>query len=290
MRSMTGMGTGSCQVGAWVVSVTVATWNARGREVHLRLPEEFRFEESWLRERLGAVVARGRCEVRVAIEEGSEFVPDIDFGAVERWGLRLAELSRYPFLEPRLSLADLIALPGVIRPRQKPAEVESESRKALAGAFHAAVESLVVARSLEGQRLEQKFREMLAEVRAHGSELRGLAPQLSRELEQEVRGRLAAWSVEGDARFERVTEEVVKLMTRLDLREELDRIEVHVDQLESLLTRDEPVGRRLEFLAQELLREFHSLGSKLSHAEAVHRTFEARNLCEQIREQAANVE
>jgi uncharacterized protein (TIGR00255 family) len=226
----------------------------------------------------------------VVVEQGPVRVPELDVRALEQLGVWLASLERFPFVERRLSVVELLKFPGIERPKQESERLESDGKRALEEAVDLAIQGVLASRATEGGRIKEKLQGMVSELRSTARMLSDLVPELSQQMALDLRERLTTCFREGQTPPECVLEETVAAVARLDVREELDRIELHLRFLEDLFEREEPVGRRLEFLAQELLREFHTLGAKLPRADVIHRTIEARNVCEQIREQAANVE
>lgn len=287
---MTGLGTASVRVGEWEIEVSILTLNSRGREVQVRLPEDLRAAELWLREQIAEAIVRGRCEIRVVLTARPQLATDIDLEAVEAWGRVLAELRPLGWIEPRVTLRDLLALPGVQRHRKVTSESAQELEDAIQRAFASALEQLLEARKAEGDKLSEKLRAIWRRVRAIYSELDARADELESELQQAFRERFERLTAGMVGEEDRWRSELALWAARSSVREELDRIELHLAKLEEVMGGADPCGRRIEFLAQELLREFHTLGAKLPRADAVHQTLEARNLCEQLREQAANVE
>lgn len=296
MNSMTGFGQAVAESASRRIEVAIQGWNHRHLDVVLRLPEEVRGRESELRSRLAARVGRGRCEVVVrvhAVGESPRRRVAIDAAAVETLHAGAAGLVARGLIQPELSLGDLVrASAGWVSVEAAIPEWSEPDSAALETAFAASLDAFAASRTAEGGKLAavlERIRGDLTDLVAALGERRGAAAE---RIETALRARLAELLGDGSTGLapERIEQEVVMLVDRGDVREELDRLSVHVDHFALVAGRDEPVGKRLEFLTQELLRELNTIGSKSRDVEMTRLVVDGKVLCEQIREQLQNVE
>ncbi|MGJ7462292.1 YicC/YloC family endoribonuclease [Halomonas sp. MA07-2] len=260
--------------------------NQRYLEPHLRLPESLRDLEPAFREALRQQLARGKVECTLRFEAA---------GAAEGLSVnpaRLAELARV-LDEVRQAVTDtrtpdalaLLDYPGVLESRGP----DPESVKAAALAlFQAALDDLVAGRAREGEKLAELIRERLVAINAQVAEVRTLMPQILERQRSLLLERLETVRAELDP--QRLEAELALLAQKADVDEELDRLATHVAEVERQLTQQGPVGRRLDFLMQELNREANTLSSKSVVASTTRCAVELKVLIEQMREQIQNIE
>ncbi|MDZ7790763.1 MAG: YicC/YloC family endoribonuclease [Xanthomonadales bacterium] len=262
--------------------------NQRFLDLSLRLPEDFRALEPGIRARLQDRLGRGKVEVSL------KFQPDSSANAAEmRINLDVArsllrahdEIADLAGGSAEPDLVHLLSWPGLID--QVDADLEPAFEPALA-LLDGAIEDLIAAREQEGGSIARMLEQRLAGIEAQGRMVRERLPAIREALDKRFRERLEALDVAVDPG--RVEQEVVMQLHKLDVDEELDRLDTHVAEVRRVMTLDEPVGRRLDFLMQELNREANTLGSKATLAEVGQAAVELKVLVEQMREQVQNVE
>ncbi|MBZ9558494.1 MULTISPECIES: YicC/YloC family endoribonuclease [unclassified Modicisalibacter] len=260
--------------------------NQRYLEPHFRLPDALRDLEPTFREALRERLARGKveCSLRFDPATGSENL------SVNRD--RLAELARALHEVraelPESPMPDALALldhPGVLE--ASGVDLERVKQEALA-LFNAALDDLIAGRAREGQRLAELIQSRLDGVRVQVAEVRGLMPEILERQRNQLLERLETFKAELDP--QRIETEVALLAQKADVDEELDRLDTHVAEVERQLKQKGPVGRRLDFLMQELNREANTLSSKAVVAESTRCAVELKVLIEQMREQIQNIE
>ncbi|KAB2964053.1 MAG: YicC family protein [Thermoanaerobaculia bacterium] len=294
MKSMTGFAQATAEGEGRRIEVTVQGWNQRHLDAVLRLPEDLRGREPALRQRLGAAVQRGRCEV--VVRSVSTGLPAtrvrIDAAAVAALQAGAGDLVRDGLVDPRLTLGELLRAPGlVVVESGELAWTEADSAR-LDAAFDQALVDFAMARAAEGGRLAaalERARGELASLTVALTARRGTA---AARLGESLRARLAELLDPAGSPVpeERLAQEIALLVDKGDIREELDRLAAHLDHFAEIATRDEAVGKRLEFLTQEILRELNTIGSKSRDVEMTRLVVDAKVICEQIREQLQNVE
>jgi uncharacterized protein (TIGR00255 family) len=290
MRSMTGFGLGEAPVGTGKLAVEIRGVNHRFLDVRVRLPRELgdliSFVEQLAREKL----ARGRYEVAVRVDGVTLGAPVLDrdraraaFGALKDLRDELAPGSDVP-----LSL--LGAIPDLFV-----STVDRELER-LRGAARTAFEEAVVAldtmRTHEGAALREDLAKRLTRVRQLAGEVEKRAPEVIETHRKRLRERAERLRAATDLELDpaRLEQEIVMFAERSDICEELTRLESHCAQFAALLGSDEGVGRRLDFLLQELAREANTVGAKSPDAPIAHAIVEVKAEIERMREQVQNVE
>ena len=290
---MTGFGSAAVTAGDVTGSLELRSVNSRHLKLNFRLPygaEEF--EES-LRAALGDRLRRGHVDVTLRLAQAQDAA-----GRIEIDEARLASyLEAFRLLQQSHDLdgvpdLDLVSrLDGVLVERSQDL-LDSLETEIIMNAARAAVDELVGMRSREGERLSDELRERLEALSVRLAAVEELAP-LRLEAERERLRRSVAELAGGvEVDDDRLAREIVVLADRWDIREEIVRARAHVKAFEDLLDLpdDEPVGKRLGFLSQELLREVNTIGSKGNDARIAHHVVEAKNELETMREQIENVE
>lgn len=295
LRSMTGYGAAEEQAGAGRWWVEVRSTNHRFLEVVVRLPREL----AALEERVRAVVAqrirRGRVEVLVrgdGVPRPREAVVDTDLA--RRYAEALERLRRELALAEPLSLSALLALPDVVRVEDAPPDVEA-AWETLRPALERALDGLVEMRASEGRRLAQDLQDRVARLEGWVDQVARRAEELPRAYAERLRQRVAellrALEVPHPPDEARLATEVASFADRCDVREELVRLRSHLQEARALLDApDGAVGRKLEFLLQEMQREVNTVGAKAADVEVSRAVVEMKSELEAIREQVQNVE
>ncbi|MFM2109204.1 MAG: YicC family protein [Gammaproteobacteria bacterium] len=266
--------------------------NHRYLEPGFRLPEELRSLESELRQMLARELRRGKldCTVHLRGSHQAERELRLDKAALEKLLERTGEIAeRVPgrglAIGVRLDPLDVLRWPGVLKDDAPDSESLQGACRTL---FLATVHDLSAARQREGQRLRELIEQRCTGLAALVGGLRTRMPELRERLRNRLHERLAELGTTVDAaRFE---QEVVLLLQRADVDEELDRLEGHIAEIRRVIDADEAAGRRLDFLMQELNREANTLSSKSQEIELTRIAVDMKVLIEQMREQVQNIE
>ena len=266
------------------LSLELRSVNSRFLDVVFRIPDELRALEPGLREAITARITRGKVDCRVALAEGEGVAPKLNEEALGR--LRaVAEAARraFPDAAPP-TLAELLRWPGVLG-----AEADTEALRAVAMTLcRKTLDELVAARSREGAKLATFIVERVRDMRTQVEKVKPLVPEAVAAYQQKITDRLR--EAIGNADEERVRVEIALFASKADVAEELDRLSAHLGEVERVLKAGGAVGKRLDFLAQELNREANTLGSKSASAAVSECALELKLLIEQIREQVQNLE
>jgi len=294
---MTGYASASRDTSAGRLQLELRSINSRFLDLAFRMPDELRSAEPALREQLTAGVARGKVECRISLQKlpAESRQPAIDRGLLVQLVAAADEIQAAAPAARPLSVADLMRWPGVLA--EPLADPEAIARDVVA-LGREAVAQLTESRRREGEKLAQAILERADRMEAIVAQLQVQAPELLAAFEQRLVERLRAaltdaagnTSLPVDEMMERVRQEVVLHGLRIDVAEELSRLAVHIGELRRILQGEGQVGKRLDFLLQELNREANTLGSKAANIDLTGAAVELKLLIEQIREQVQNLE
>jgi uncharacterized protein (TIGR00255 family) len=286
-ESMTAFARAEAETGLGKLTMEVRSVNNRFLDLGLRLADPVRSLEPLLREQIAKRVKRGRVELTVRLEEteGNRTPGSLN----PRSLTLLADLqkqvrSAMPKAR-RLSVNEILNWPGVI-------ERESTGDDALDAPAAALLESLlddfVAGRRREGRRLAELIHQRIERARELVVGLEARLPDIQAHVRERLNTRIRDILDQVDPA--RVEQELVLLLNKSDVEEELDRLKIHLDEVKHILQQRQPVGRRLDFLMQELTREANTLGSKSAHGDVTNTSMELKVLIEQMREQVQNIE
>lgn len=283
IRSMTGFGRGSASEGPWTVEARLKAINHRYLELRVRGLEEREELELGARRLLEEAFTRGRIELLIALERVGEGVT-FDIEAARRYYQGLQELCGELGLEGGIRVNELIAL-GALRPE----EPEEELWPLLERAIEEAIAQALAMRAGEGERLRRELEGHLAKLEESVREVEARAPQVKLYHKERLRQR-AEELLEFELDEVRLEEEAVLLAERADITEELARLRSHLAAAREAIAGDEPAGKVLDFLAQEMFRETNTISAKARDQEILQRTVAMRAEIERFREQVRNIE
>lgn len=270
-----------------VLSWEIRSVNHRYLELVLRLPEELRILEPNVRDRLNARLSRGKLDLSLKFKPGNRAAVGLQLNQrlVEQLMTVEEELADLLQVDSHLRPFDLLRWPGVLEEQEQDYTPVMQQAMAL---LETAIDSLIDNRLREGERLAEIVGQRCAAMLEQVERVRELMPEVLDNVRERIRARLAEVMEELDEA--RLEQEMTLLAQRLDVDEEMDRLETHLTEVERVLTTDEPVGRRLDFLMQELNREANTLSSKSNDVEVTRAGVEMKVLIEQMREQIQNIE
>jgi uncharacterized protein (TIGR00255 family) len=261
--------------------------NHRYLDVQFRLPDELRPQEQAFKQQVSTILRRGKVEcalhLRRAFDQSAELKLNADF--VGLIGTRITEIQTSVPNASSPSAIDILRWPGVITEAEIDAEPLQAEAAALLGSALAAMADM---RRSEGERIHAMIASRCNDIAAIAAAVRERLPDVLEGAHAKQRERIDRLDVEADPA--RLEVELALISQKLDVDEELDRLDSHITEIRQVLDSDEAVGRRLDFLMQELNREANTLGSKSADAETTKAAVELKVLIEQMREQIQNVE
>jgi uncharacterized protein (TIGR00255 family) len=295
IHSMTGFGRASGALSPrYFATVTTKSVNHRFLEASVRLPEWMWDMEAPLRALASEFFSRGKLDLSIRIQRTQQ--PDysvrINTGIANQIIPRLRSIAEELGLGSSLTGSDLMRVPDLLQVEPVDAEVTDEEREALVALVREAFNALRELRVREGVSLRDDIsarvatiRRLSGEIASHRDEVRG---ELLASYQQRVQEIAAAANVE--VAQERIAQEVVMMVEKGDIAEEITRLAHHLDQIEKAIAGKEPAGKKLDFLSQETIREINTMGSKSRSAAIRTLVVELKTEVERIREQVQNVE
>ncbi len=284
---MTGFARQSAESDAGTMTWELRAVNHRYLDVQFRLPEELRPQEQAFKQQVSAVLKRGKVECSLHLRRAFDQQTEMKLNAelVQLIGTRVTEIRKTLRDTSPLNPVDILRWPGVIAEAEIDAEPLQQEAVALLG--HA-LQAMTDMRASEGERIAAMLESRCEEVAALAASVRERLPEVLAGAHAKQKERIERIDIEADPA--RLEVELALIAQKLDVDEELDRLDSHVVEIREVLRRDEPVGRRLDFLMQELNREANPLGSKSADAGTTKAAVELKVLIEQMREQIQNVE
>ena len=262
--------------------------NQRYLDVSARLADDFRALEPDLRRQLKDRLGRGKIEASLRFQADPAAASariEVNHDLARALVNAHDEIAEMAGASAKPDLVHLLDWPGLIV--QERADMDADRQQALE-LLDQAIDALVAAREQEGQAIAEMLEARLIGIEKQAAAVREHLPEIRAALEERFRERLAA--IDAPVEPGRIEQEVVLQLQKLDVDEELDRLDAHVAEVRRVMALSEPVGRRLDFLMQELNREANTLGSKAALAEIGQAAVELKVLIEQMREQVQNVE
>jgi len=261
--------------------------NHRYLELHFKMPEDFRGSETRFREMLRHRLKRGKVECFLRFNANVEQSESINVNHQQAKSLvgacqKINNLLHQP---SEVDPMEVLQWPGVVQESKidmKPVLAASEI------ALNTALDDLIANRQREGERMEELVSQRCAAIQKIVNKTRKKLPEIQARYQKKLRDRLD--EIKADVNPERLEQELVYLAQKMDVDEELDRLDSHLIEMNGILKRDEAIGRRLDFLMQELNREANTLGSKSADISSTNASVELKVLIEQMREQIQNIE
>ncbi|WP_226052968.1 YicC/YloC family endoribonuclease [Dickeya chrysanthemi] len=260
--------------------------NQRYLETYIRLPEQFRSLEPVIRERIRNRLTRGKIECGLRFELDPRAQGQLILN--EQLAKQLVAAANWVKLqsdEGEVNPLDILRWPGVMSAQEQDLDTISAE---LMQALEAALDDFILARESEGNALKALIEQRLVGVSAEVAKVRAHMPNILQWQREKLQSKLEEAQVQLDGN--RLEQELVLMAQRIDVAEELDRLEAHVRETYKILNKQEAVGRRLDFMMQEFNRESNTLGSKSINADVTASAIELKVLIEQMREQIQNIE
>lgn len=286
IRSMTAFARRDAQ-GDWgALTCEIRTVNHRYLEPSFRLPDALRELENRFREQVRTGLRRGKVDVALRFQS-TETSPRLEIDEPMAHAVNEAanHINRMLDNPAHLSALDILRWPGVLASAEQD---YSGARAAADALFAETMAELLSAREREGERLRPLFEERLTTMGTLVSDVRALMPTLLKAQQETLRKRFEQAKVELDP--DRLAQEMVLLAQKSDVAEELDRLDAHIQEVNQVLQSDDAIGRKLDFLMQELNREANTLSSKSIDARVTRAAVDLKVLIEQVREQVQNIE
>jgi uncharacterized protein (TIGR00255 family) len=294
---MTGFASAARPTALGQLTLDLRSVNSRFLDLALRLPDELRLFEPMLREAIAGRLSRGKVECRISIVRGAGAAePTLNAAALGQLTALSAQVEQSLPGVRTLSMADVLNWPGVV---ETPGSEPDALRTATADALAEALDGMSASRQREGAALREALLGNCAQIEAIANQLKARAPELLAAVERKLIERLEqalgeamtkSTTLNREEVADRIRQEVTLYGLKMDVEEEIKRLVTHVNEVRRVLGAGGPVGRRLDFLMQELNREANTVGSKAAAIEMTNASVELKILIEQMREQIQNLE
>ena len=290
---MTGYGRGECSQDGFKITVELSSVNRKQSEISVSLPRELEMLEAQIRDIINRYVSRGRLTVRVSLHAGESKLSarmHLNVPLAKAYARELNRLAKQLKFPGPVTLDQLARAPGVFQTDEQIVEEENFA-PAVEKALKKALAQMVRTREREGAHLMQDLVRRIVEMRRAAAKIQKQAPTVAKRYRQQLIERIESAGLEAPgAEDDRLLKEVVYFADRSDITEELTRLRSHFQQFDDCLKSNEPVGRMLDFLAQEMNREINTIGSKANDNLISREVVTLKAELERFREQAQNVE
>jgi uncharacterized protein (TIGR00255 family) len=287
IRSMTAYAGNETEIGDLTINCELRSVNHRYCDINIKLPDRLRFIEADLRSIIAARINRGKIECSLSykkqVKDGQGFNVNID--AVTALLAATDQIEEHMLAPLSFSALDVLAFPGI---QQEPDADKTRLNEGITHLVKQTLTQLLEVREREGAQLKVLIEERCLKTQGFIQSASQRIPQVLLLIRNKLKDRITELVAQPD--FDRLEQELVILAQKLDISEEMDRLDTHITEVLRALNQKEPVGRRLDFLMQELNREANTLGSKSTDKEMTQIAIELKVLIEQMREQIQNIE
>jgi uncharacterized protein (TIGR00255 family) len=286
IKSMTAYASQEAEIGNLTITCELRSVNHRYCDISIKIPERLRYIEADLRGIISEAISRGKVECSINYKKASDGSGySVNLQAVTSLLAAAEQIEQLMPAALSYSALDILAFPGI---QQEP-EIDRDAMNAgIKKLLKHTLTQFLEVRQREGAQLKTLIEERCTKMQGFVVSASGRMPEVLRLIRNRLKDRVVELVAQPD--FDRLEQELVILTQKLDITEELDRLDTHISEVIRVLKQPEPVGRRLDFLMQELNREANTLGSKSADKEMTQIAIELKVLIEQMREQIQNIE
>ncbi len=292
MRSMTGYGRGTYADDNYSISIELKTVNNRFLDISMRLPSDLSAIEADMKRRIGARLSRGRVDVNLQFERSGDIVYDLNRPLIGGYIAAMKKMQDEFSLTGEPDLNVIARLPNVIAPERT--ELGKDFTEAVGRALDAALDDLEKMRGKEGEMLAAELETRLGNIESRIPPIAAEAENVTEEYRGRLSKRIGEMLAKTDSQIDidqaRLAQEVAYLADRSDISEEIARLSTHIEHFRAIMNEEKEVGKRLDFLTQELNREANTITSKTANMNIKENALQIKSEIEKIREQVQNVE
>ncbi len=292
IKSMTGYGRAEITDEQKRIVIEVKAVNQRFLDFNIRMPRRFICLEDKVRKTIQERVFRGHIDVFITVESVGSQTKNIkvDKALAQAYYREISELQEELGIARSLDIKGLISLPDVFKVEEPEEDTDLFWQEYLQPALEGAVDALVKMRELEGQKLLQDIKGNLRNIEEGREKIGFLAPGVVTEYQERLENKLKDMLSDTEIDSSRILTETAIFASKVDINEELVRLDSHLHQFEDCLTKDEPIGRKLDFINQEMAREINTIGSKANNQQITSLVVDLKGEAEKIKEQVQNIE
>lgn len=291
IKSMTGFGAGDAETADFKVHIEVKAVNQRFLETNYHMPYSMNMFENQLTKKIKEYASRGKLDINIRFQDlrDKAVTVKVDKGLVAAYGQALQEISSQLELSAPVTAAQIASYTDVLKLNEENADLEA-AQPVLMQAMEQALGSFVAMREAEGQNIQRDLLARIDTLENFVGELEKLAPEIVAAYRQRLENLLREYLAKEDIEESRIIQEVALFTDKVNYTEETVRLRSHFDQFRQIITAGEPVGRKLDFLIQEMNREINTVASKANSAGAAQFVVDVKSEIEKIREQIQNIE
>lgn len=292
MKSMTGFGRSSKEIGSSLITVEMKAVNHRYSEINMRLPRQLLFLEDRLKKRISQEVKRGKVDVFINLHGslGVERHVQVDWSIFDQYHRVYNDMIKHSVASEAFPVDQLLLHEEVVSVQEKE-EVTDDIGETVEAVLQSALEQLCDMKMNEGKAMFDDVKKRIESLKGNIAQLEEMAPRAAEEYRARLKKRMEEIIGQyGSVEEQRVLTEVAVFAEKTDFSEELTRMTSHLQQFSAMMDEAEPVGRKLDFLMQEMNREVNTIGSKANQLEVNHAVVHLKSELEKIREQIQNIE
>ncbi len=291
IKSMTGFGAGDCENQDFKVHVEIKAVNQRYLETNYHMPYSLNMFENSLTKTIKEYASRGKLDINIRFQDHRDKAVNItvDKGLVEAYGKALLEIQCQLQLTSPITASQIAAYPDILKIAEENQDLET-AEPVLLTAVREALENFVAMRTAEGKNIQADLLSRINTLESFVGELEKLAPEIVASYKQRLENLLEEYLAKENIEESRLIQEVALFTDKVNYTEETVRLRSHFAQFRSIITSDEPVGRKLDFLIQEMNREINTVASKANSSGAAQFVVDVKSEIEKIREQIQNIE
>lgn len=292
ITSMTGFGRGESSSDGYQVTVEVKTLNSRYLDISVRMPQSIQDKEIQLKECVQKNLSRGKVNLNINVDRTETAGPDIKLNEelVKSYSSILRNLRSVGNIDEPVTVRDLLQFNDIFETRKEGEEEVRIIWNCTNSALETALKNLNTMRRKEGQELKSDLSNLITGISKLLDEVIELSDKRAPEIREKLQTRIQKMITEEQIDPDRMEMEIALLVDKMDINEEVIRLQSHLKFFLEALEADEPVGRRLNFLCQEINRELNTIGSKANDSKVAHHIVLGKEKLEQIREQVQNIE
>jgi uncharacterized protein (TIGR00255 family) len=292
ITSMTGFGRGESSSDGYQVTVEVKTLNSRYLDISVRMPQSIQDKEIQLKECVQKNLSRGKVNLNINVDRTETAGPDIKLNEelVKSYSSILRNLRSVGNIDEPVTVRDLLQFNDIFETKKEGEEEVRTIWNCTNSALETALKNLNTMRRNEGQELKSDLSNLITGISKLLDEVIELSDKRAPEIREKLQTRIQKMITEEQIDPDRMEMEIAMLVDKMDINEEVIRLQSHLKFFLEALEADEPVGRRLNFLCQEINRELNTIGSKANDSKVAHHIVLGKEKLEQIREQVQNIE
>lgn len=290
MKSMTGYGRANLEIENRSYQVEIKSVNHKYCDINIKMPKELLFLENEIKKEITKYVARGKIDVYIAFQEQGINNSAIQLNkiTIEQYLQEIQKLSQYSQIDTKINVAELLRLPNVMQAQNE--EVGENVKQELLSCVNVATMRLIEMRSKEGEELRKDLEKRMIQLEEKQNEFYALTTGLIEDFIVKLRERVKEILQEQPIDETRIATEAVIFADKSSIEEELTRLKSHIEQAKQMLKEEKPVGKKMDFLIQEMNRETNTIGSKSIKLEITNLVITIKTMLEDIREQIQNIE